>query len=356
MEKYLIINPFGIGDVLFTTPVIRALKDKYPDCLIGYWCNERVRGLLRNNPDIDRIFALSRGDIKRIYKNSPLKRFKALLDLISEIRAEKFKIAFDFSLDSRYAFWSRLAGIKKRIGFNYNNRGKLLTSRVDLKGYSGRHVVEYYTDLLKFIGITIKDKSLSLPVSEENKTAAEKRLTKYGIAPGSLVMGVAMAGGMSWGKDAQYKQWPANKFSQLIDILIKKHGAYVILLGSADEAPIADAIISEVKDEKIVNLTGKISLEELALVIKRLKVLICNDGGPLHMAVALGVNTVSIFGPVDEKVYGPYPSGEKHIAVKKDLPCRPCYENFRFKGCLNNKKCLDDIAVNEVYDNVKRLI
>ena len=86
MKKYLIINPFGIGDVLFTAPVISALKEKYPGCFIGYWCNERVEDLLRSNLKIDRVFALSRGDIKRIYKNSPLKRLRALFRLINKIR------------------------------------------------------------------------------------------------------------------------------------------------------------------------------------------------------------------------------------------------------------------------------
>lgn len=74
------------------------------------------------------------------------------------------------------------------------------------------------------------------------------------------------------------------------------------------------------------------------------------------MAVALGVSTVSIFGPVDERVYGPYPPSEKHLVVKKDLPCRPCYENFRFKGCFNNKRCLEDIDVDEVYGKVRSLL
>ena len=74
------------------------------------------------------------------------------------------------------------------------------------------------------------------------------------------------------------------------------------------------------------------------------------------MAVALGVKTVSMFGPVDEKVYGPYPSNEKHAVIKKDLPCRPCYKAFKFTGCSNNRKCLKDITVDEVYGQVKGLL
>ena len=353
-ERFLIINPFGIGDVLFTTPVIRALKKKYPGCFIGYWCNERVSALLKNSPDIDRIFALSRGDIKRIYKGRPLKGIAVLLKLIKEIKGEHFGAAFDFSLDSRYGFWSKSAGIKKRIGFDYKNRGRFLTDRIRLEGYSGKHVVEYYAGLLKFIGIEPEDKSLYLAVSGENRSKAKGRLLKSGIEPASPVVGIAPGGGASWGNDAIYKQWPAEKFGQLAARLIKDQEKRVVLLGSADDKPLAGIICGY--DDRIVDLTGKLGLEEAAAVVKELKLLVCNDGGPLHMAASLGVKTVSIFGPVDEKVYGPYPPGEKHGVVKKDLPCRPCYKNFRFNGCFNGRRCLKDVTVDEVYEKVKTLL
>ncbi len=375
MEKILIINPFGIGDVLFTTPLIRALKEKYPDCFIGYWCNERVRDLLKTEPIIDKIFPLSRGDIKRVYKG--LKRFAVLLDLIWGIRRNRFDIAFDFSLDSRYGLWSKLAGIKRRIGFNYKGRGRFLTDKVDLEGYFDRHVVDYYFDLLKLIDSSSAPLRVrycySINVSKDNSVKARKALAEAGIKPSDLVVGIAMGGGASWGRDAVYKQWPAEKFGQLAGRLVNECGAHVVLMGSADEKPLADIVMGKMGQSplgtvpifpsrprndsaNIVDLTGKLSLEELAATIKELKLLICNDGGPLHMAVALGVDTVSIFGPVDERVYGPYPLSEKHIVVKNDISCRPCYKNFRFIGCDYNRRCLEGISVDEVYERVKGLL
>jgi len=394
MRRILIINPFGIGDVLFTTPVIRAIKEKHPDSVIGYWCNERVADLLKTNPDIDKAFPLSRGDIKRVYGGLKgadkglkgigrgLKGFAVLVNLIRAIRKEGFDTTFDFSLDSRYGLWSKLAGIKKRIGFDYKGRGRFLTDKIGLDGYSDKHVVEYYLDLLKFIGIKTSSPGLdaaykggtgrgcvsyNLYISKENSAKAKSILTKHGIASSDLIIGIAMGGGASWGKDALYKHWPADKFAQLVDRLIKESNARVVLLGSIDEKPLAEIASSRLNarsnrggtrndDNCIVNLTGKLDLEELSAVIKELKILVCNDGGPLHMAVALGVNTVSIFGPVDEKVYGPYPPGQKHVVIKKDLSCRPCYENFRFKGCSNNRQCLEGIAVDEVYQATEKLL
>ena len=105
-----------------------------------------------------------------------------------------------------------------------------------------------------------------------------------------------------------------------------------------------------------IDLTGKTSLEEFVGILSNLDVLVANDGGPLHTAIALGVKTVSIFGPVDDLVYGPYPKDENQIVIKEDLSCRPCYNNFRLKDCLNNRKCIDGITVAEVFLAVKKLI
>ena len=189
---------------------------------------------------------------------------------------------------------------------------------------------------------------------------ANNKLPGAGISPLDPVIGIAMGGGASWGKDAIYKQWPAQKFGELADRIAKEAGARIVLLGSADEKPLADVILKKGQSSPgtvpIVDLTGRLNLEELAAAMKELKLLICNDGGPLHMAVALGINTVSIFGPVDERVYGPYPAGEKHMVIKKDIPCRPCYKDFRFKGCFNNRRCLEDITVDEVYSKVRAFL
>ena len=129
-QKILLINPFGIGDVLFTTPLIKVIKENNPKNFLGYWCNERVKPILNNNHYIDKIFALSRGDLKKIFKKSKFKGIKATLNLFFAIKKEDFDIAVDFSLDHRYGLFSKLAGIKKRVGFDYKNRGRFLTEKI----------------------------------------------------------------------------------------------------------------------------------------------------------------------------------------------------------------------------------
>ncbi len=355
MKRFLLINPFGIGDVLFTTPVIRAIKKHYPDCTIGYWCNERVKDILKDNTRIDLVFALSRGDIKRIYRQSRLKGIYKFFGLLRSIKKHRFDTALDFSLDHRYGFLAMLLGIKERVGFDYKRRGRFLTSKIALEGYTKKHVVEYYLDLLKPLEIPASGRGLELALSDANKRKAKALLKRYGVKEGELLVGIAPAAGASWGKDASLKHWSPIKFARLAQKILHDTDARIIILGDEKESPIADIMVNMIK-HKAINLVGRTHLEDLAGIMQSLDLLICNDGGMLHLAVAQGTSTVSIFGPVDEKVYGPYPPGENHVVITQAVPCRPCYVNFRFKGCAHNRRCIKDITVEEVYLAAKNLI
>lgn len=351
--RILVINPFGIGDVLFTTPVIKAIKESYPDSFIGFWCNERVADLIRTNPRINMIFPLSRGDIK---KKSFWKGLIGSLKLYSALKKGKFNIALDYSLDHRYAGIAKLAGIKVRIGFNYKNRGRLLTHKLELSGYSDRHVVEYYLELLKFLKLEPKQPCLELFVSEDCRARVRSIFAESGILPQDTVIGIAPGGGASWGKDAGRKHWPAVNFAQLINEIVGIRNVKVLLLGDDSEKTIAETIKGHLHHQ-VVDLTGKLKLEDLTGVIQSLDLLIANDGGPLHMAVALGRKTLSFFGPVDYKVYGPYPfDASRHTVLKKQLECMPCYRNFRLSDCDRNRECLEGIRVEEAFEAAETLL
>ncbi|TAM36247.1 glycosyltransferase family 9 protein [bacterium] len=346
--KFLIINPFGIGDVLFTTPVIKAIKKRYRVSFIGYWSNARVKPILVSNPQIDKVFALSRGDLKKIYQESFLKGAWEALKLAWGIKKERFDICLDFSLDHRYSLFAKIIGIRRRLGLNYKGRGRFLTSRIDIDGYHDRHAAEYYLELLKFLGIQALDKDLYLAVPSESEIKAKDILSSAGIGENDLVIGIAPGAGGSWGKDAGYKHWPALKFAQVADRLIVELKAKVVILGDGSERGIAEVILHTMHN-KPIDLIGKTSLEVLPALIKNCNLLITNDGGPMHMAAALGVKTVSIFGPVSEVVYGPFPSSRNHVVLKWDMPCRPCYQNFRLPVCDKEKECLKSVSADEVF-------
>ena len=354
-KKILLINPFGIGDVLFTTPVIRAIKEKYPDSFIGYWCNQRVEPLLVSNPRINKIFALSRGDLKKLYQESVLKGIWSAIKLTLAIRKARFDICLDFSLDHRYSLFAKVTGIRRRIGFDYKGRGRFLTDKVVIEGYSEKHAVLYYLDLLSCLDIKPVTKSLDLVVSQREEIKAGNILTGRGIEKNDLVVGICPGAGGSWGKDAGYKHWPGLKFAQTADRLINELKVKVIILGDESERQLADVVINAMRN-KPVDLVGKVRLEVLPALIKNCDLFISNDGGPMHMAVALGVKTVSVFGPVSDLVYGPFPSDSEHAVLKWDMDCRPCYKNFRLPVCDKDKECLKQVSVEAVFDAAARLL
>ena len=353
--KFLLINPFGIGDVLFTTPVIKAIKECYPQSFIGYWSNLRVKPILESNPQINKVFALSRGDLKKIYAYSFFKGLGSLISLIREIKKERFDICFDFSLDYRYSLLAKIIGIRQRIGFDYKGRGKFLTGRVKIDGYHDQHMVEAYLGLLRFLEIPVNDPKLFLAVSPGNQLKAKEILASAGIHENDLVIGIAPGAGGSWGKDASYKHWPALKFAQVANKLVDRFKAKVVILGDESERKIAQ-VMRQAMPQEPIDLTGKTGLDILPGIIKNCNLLITNDGGPMHMASALGIKSVSIFGPVSETVYGPYPEHRNHVVLKWDMSCRPCYKNFRLPVCQKDKECLNQVSAEAVFEAAARLL
>lgn len=356
MKKFLLINPFGIGDVLFTTPVIRAIREAYPDAYIGYWSNLRLEPLLKDNPAINRVFALSRGDLKKIFRQSWPLGIGSLCKLLSGIKKEKFDLCLDFSLDHRYGLAARLLGIKRRIGFDYKGRGRFLTDKLKIEGYDSKPVAEYYRELLRPLNLDAPEYNLELFVSESDKISCRKMLDAAGADKNKPLVGLAPAGGASWGRDAARKYWPQENYARLADRIIDELGLAVVLLGDAGEKGIAEKVINKMHN-RVIDLVGKTDLKGLAALIANLEILAANDGGPLHMAAALGKKTLSFFGPVDPKVYGPYPAdGKKHIVLKKELECSPCYLKFRLSPCSRNSQCLRDIGVDSAFEALKRLL
>jgi lipopolysaccharide heptosyltransferase II len=348
--KILFVNPFGIGDILFTTPLIRPLKEK--GNFIYYWCNERVADILEYNKAIEAIFPLSRGDFKRIFKESAGEAVKKGIGLIRQIKRERFDVVLDFSLDYRYSLLLRLLGIKKITGFDYKGRGRFLTDKIKIKGFNDRHMVDYYSMLLRSIDMEPKTHNrMELFVGDNENNWAQEMLRQNGIGSSDILIGIAPGGGASWGESAFQKHWPKEKYAYIADELTSKDRCKILLFGSDREVEICN-FITERRKNSVLNLCGKTSIGQFAASLQQCKLLMTNDGGPLHMASALGVETVSVFGPVDEKVYGPYPFSKEHTIVKGDVECRPCYKNFRYPLC-HKRECLDSIKPSAVLKAVR---
>ncbi len=354
-RNILVINPFGIGDVLFSTPLIRNLRFYYPQAFIAVAVQRKVAPILENNPNINKIISFSRGDFKELFRQSRLKALRLLFGILGEILRDKFDLCIDLSLEHRYSLFLKFLGVRQRIGFNYKRRGRFLTHRINLGGYEDKHVVEYHLELLKLLGIRPRFKNLEIFLKQEEKDWAGALLDKFGASRNDLIIGVIPGGGASWGRQSYLKHWSAEKFAQIADRLAERFGAKIVIFANASEGKTAEQVVQKMR-HPVINMIAGTDLRQFMALIDRCNLIITNDGGPLHIAKALGIKSISIFGPVDEQVYGPYPPSPDHIAMKKGFPCRPCYHNFRVPECRYNQRCLTAITAQEVFKEAERLL
>ena len=354
-QKILIINPFGIGDVLFSTPLIKNLRFYYPDAFIAVAVQKKIAAVLENNPNINKIIPFSRGDFKELCRQSRFKAIGVLLRTIGEVRQHKFDLFIDLSLEHRYSLALKFLGVKQRVGYNYKNRGRFLTHKINIEGYKDKHVVEYHLDLLRFLGKNPKFRNLELHLRQEEKSWAEAFLRENGVSRDDFVVGIIPGGGASWGDKGHYLRWPYENFAKICDELETIPQMKILLFGAKTDVQLCQKITKILK-QKPIEVFGKTNLRQFITLLDKCNLVICNDTGPLHISVALEKKIICFCGPVDDRVYGPYPPRSEHIVMKKDFPCRPCYRKFRVPECEYEQRCLIAITVQEVFQEVERLL
>lgn len=342
------VNTFGIGDVLFSTPLVRALKERLPGTQIDFMCNKRGQHVVHGNPSVSDIIVFEKDEFRDAFKRSKMKFFRMLMLFLKKIKKRRYDLVVDLSLGYQLSLILKLLGVKDRIGFNYRDRGRFLTKKLDIKGFTDKHVVEYYLDVLRLIGINdATNKVLELhPAPEANAYAADF-MREHGLEH-RILIAIAPGGGKSWGAAAPYRRWDSGNFSYVAEELVRKNrNLFFLVLGSTDEKGLC-AVIENSLAKDCINLCGKIPLAQVVALIKRCALILCNDGGLLHIAASQGIKTVSIFGPVDDRIYGPYPPSEKNrVVVAEGVGCRPCYSNFKHNIC-GNYNCLKGISRQKV--------
>ena len=354
-DRLLIINPFGIGDVLFSTPLIAAVRAAYPHAEIAYLCNRRTHEVLRHNPHLNTIVVFEKDEYRALWRASKRRWLGAAVGLLRRVARERFDMAIDLSLSDRYSAVLACLGVPTRIGFNYRGRGRFLTHRVDISGYEDKHVVEYYRDLLRSLQIPMGAGRLQLFTTTAGRQAADARLAQAGIGPEHLTVGLVPGGGTSWGVDSAFRRWRLDRFADVGNALVERHGARVFLFGEPSDRQMCREVADRMQ-QGVIDLSGTTDLSQFMHLVARCHLLICNDGGPLHIAVSLGVPTVSVFGPVSPRVYGPYPSGSRHRVVTKPLACRPCYHHFKLPPCPYERACLETLETEPVLAAVSALM
>ncbi|MFA6379290.1 MAG: lipopolysaccharide heptosyltransferase II [Candidatus Omnitrophota bacterium] len=335
MKKILVVNVNWLGDVVFSTPVFRALKEKYPDATLTCLVVPRVVNVAQQIPFIDEIL---------VYDEKGCDRFLwGKLKLVFRLRSKGFDAAFLLHGSWTRALLVFLAGIPMRVGYDIKKRGWLLTHRVSVdKGLV--HRSDFYLKILEPLGIVTKDRKTFLEVDEEAMTCAQNLLSGLGIKEGDFCV-VAHIGG-NW----NLKRWPLENFAKLFDILAEDFKAKVIVCGGKNDVVLAQKV-SVLTRYKPYLLAGKTTFQELAALMKKASVVVSADSGPLHIASSVGTPVVGLFGPTHPLVTGPRGSG-KSLLIHHDVGCNinPCY----YLNC-SDSICMKAISVDNVIQKIREI-
>lgn len=325
--KVVVHVPNWIGDSILALPAIESILDHFSGGEVWLCAADWVKDLFINQRAVAGVLPLT-----------PLNDIGRLKTAARELRDRRFEtgILLTNSFGSALLFF--LAGIPERWGYASDGRKPLLSRSVRPGNPdTPRHQVHYYLDLVSGLGIKSRPPELRLSVSAEEKERARNRLISLDIDPERPL--VILSPGASYGPA---KRWPAPLFARLATLFQENEDAAVLIIGSAEEAETAVAIIS-CMDKKPAVLTGQTTLPQLLGLISQASLFVSNDTGPMHLANALRIPVVAIFGPTNPEVTGPFE--RPAVVIKKDVPCWPC----SYRTCPYDHRCMTRIEPEEVY-------
>ena len=330
--KILVINiaPF-VGETMFITPVFKALREAFPKDGIEALVEQAPHMLVAHNPNLNKVITME--------KHGRDGGLAAHLRVIKKLRSAKYDLVINLNTSERASAIAALSGGKQICGLAARSLAFLFKPYVRL-GKS--HFANAYREVLPSLGIPVSEPTgMEIFADQASEANAERAWESAGLAGSHDVIGIHPSAG--WPS----KCWTAQGLIGLVDLL-HRQGFAVALFGGPHDIGLAERIASctEVKPRVF---TGKLNLLELAAMIKKCAVFVCADSGPMHMAAALRVPTVALFGPTTPDRCGPYMV--KHIVLHTEGSCRACHKH----ACAHNV-CMEQITVERAFDAVLALL
>jgi heptosyltransferase II len=280
-QNILVVRTDRIGDVVLTMPAVHALRKNFPSAKMTLLVTPLTRDLVLGHPDIDEVLFDNRNDSSH--------GLFGFWRLIFEIRRHHFDLVLNFHTKRRTNLLCFLAGIPVRYGYKNNNYGFLLNHPVaDDRPQGYKHEAQYCLDMLKDLGVDTQELKTFIPVQANHQEWVQRFLAEQAIDPSSRLVAVHP------GASCPTKKWPVKSFGQLMQNMRKKYSCQFAVVGSQDE----QTRVAELKAMlpfKVVDLSGKTSVGQLAAFFEHCQLLVSNDSGPVHVAAALGIPVVSIF-------------------------------------------------------------
>ena len=332
IHKILIIRNDGIGDLLNSTPAISLLRQNYPGAEITVLTQSTTAPILIGNSDVDRILIFDRQGTHR--------RFKKRLKFYLGLRQNKY----DLVVAMRTASWSNfvaiLSGAKYRLGRRQKRLKGTLTHVWQAQYRKGHvHEVDRNFDLVGLICEGLCDRRLVLKVLDEEIAHAKKQLQSWNVTPNDYLVCIHP------GASSFDKRWPEENYAEIADALVNKYGAKVLILRGPQESELVWNIQNAMQADSIAY--APISVRELGALLQCCNLVVCNDSGPMHIAAALEVPTVAIFGPTDHVAWKPHTKNA--TVVRRDMPCWPCSAH----KCKIGWECTKKLPVGMVWEKVE---
>ena len=323
--KILVIQLRRIGDVLLTTPVVRALRRKFTNARIDFLVEKPGAELLAGNPYINNLL---------IYNK------KEQWQWLGKIRAAKYDLILDYLGNPRTAWIVGLSGAKYRLGFQRPGRDFVYSIKIK-PDPAPKYVPAHKLDLLKPLGITANNTSLDLTVSFPAKERVRNFLAKEKIAANDMLVGISPT------SRRPARRWLKQGFAEIADLLMEKYQAKVVFLWGPGEETYIDDIINLMKKRPLK--APALNIAESIALTSALKLFIGNDNGPMHIAQGLGIPSVVIFGPTQSANWNE--PGPNNITVKADVTCLECNK----QECAD-LSCMERITVSMVEEAIKKVV
>ena len=339
MKNILLIRLSSLGDIVLTSPAIRAVRQHFPQAYISMLVATQSADLLTENPHIDDVIPFDRkagnkdtGEMKRI---------------IRLLRERNFDLAIDFQRKFRTSLLAYLSGARCRVGYHQPN-GLLCTVRVpDLSTkairagrVSSAHAIDRYFDLLHAIGIEATNRTLELFISEADRAFIHELIASKGIEANRLKVGLFPGAG--W----ELREWMPDRFAAIGDRVADQFNAQVLLFGGPHEDELVQQVAG-LMTTKAVSIADTVRIRQLAALIEQCDLFVTNDTGPMHVAAAMHTPTVALFGPGDHIRFQPL--DPIHTTIRHHVPCNPCKQ---FTNRCKNNICMKLITVDEVWETV----
>jgi len=341
----LIIKLSSLGDIILSTPALRAIREKYPSVAdhtgnltghkISFLVSQEYKEVLFNSPYIDELLV---ADFKNRDKG-PL----GFMRLAGQLRKRNFDIVIDLQNNRKSHLLAWFTMSLQRYGYHNKKFGVLLNRRIKDEKLAIDPVTHQFR-ILKMLGIDLKNSRLELWPLPEDEQYIEEFLKAQWLSRNQRLIGINISSSLRW----ITKNWPISHIARLCEEIARRD-MRVVLTGTEKDSKIASALLETVKNSKPINACARTTINQLACLIKRCAVYISADSAPLHIAVGVGTPVVGLFGPTDPLRH--FVPTETAVVIKKELACSSCY-----KSHCKSRKCMELITVEEVLEAVNKLL